>query len=123
MSNGPYGQSVCRCGEVALLLCGDPLGTVWSTAGAAATCWPLAAVQLARGAADVDVAAAPDGSESWRCRHCDERLVHACEVADVAVLEDALAGADVQGSTAAALSAAQAHRLEALGYRLSPRAR
>jgi len=116
MSNGPYGQLACGCGAVSLLLCGAPLGVGRDAGDAPVTLWPLSAIQLGQGADELQVSPEDRGGEAWHCRRCDERLLHADDEADVAVLaglpEDS-DGHDV------ALTTSQQRRLEALGYRVA----
>jgi len=115
MSNGPYGQIVCRCGAVSLLVCGSPLGHGADAEDETVSFWPLDFIQVAQGADDLDVSADERGIDAWRCRRCEERLLYADEASDTAVLvgqqEDA---ADPEIT----LAPARQRRLEALGYRV-----
>ncbi|WP_416137293.1 hypothetical protein ACM26W_12365 [Halomonas sp. HK25] len=117
MSNGPYGQIACDCGAVSLLVCGSPLGLGLDAGGEPVTFWPLEAIQIGQGADELDVSPAERGGDAWRCRRCDERLLHAHDEAGVAVLEG---HAEDAGERASALTASQQRCLEGLGYRVVP---
>lgn len=115
MSNGPYGQLACGCGAVSLLVCGAPLGVGRDAADAPVTLWPLSAIQLGQGADELEVTQDARGGEAWHCRRCAERLLHADDEAEVAVLAGQPEETD---GTHMALTPSQQRRLEALGYRV-----
>lgn len=115
MSNGPYGQIACGCGALSLLVCGAPLGLGEDAEGEPVAFWPLSAIQIGRGADELALLQDDRGGEAWRCRRCDERLLHGDDEAGVAVLEGLPEDSDGAG---VALTAAQQRRLEALGYRV-----
>ena len=116
MSNGPYGQLACRCGAVSLLVCGVPLGVGRDAGDESVTFWPLVAIQLGQGADELEVSTDVRGGDDWHCRRCGERLLHADDRAEVAVLAGQPEDSD---GTGAALTLERQRRLEALGYRLS----
>jgi hypothetical protein len=116
MSNGPYGQLACRCGAVSLLVCDAPLGVARDSAGAPVTFWPLSAIQLGQGGDELELLPDERGGEAWHCRRCDERLLHADDEADVAVLAGLPEDTD---GTDVALTTSRQRRLEALGYRVA----
>lgn len=118
MSNGPYGQLVCRCGAVSLLVGGSPLGSGQDAGGETVAFWSLSAIQVGQGADDVDVSKAGQvGGEVWRCRRCGESLLHAHEESGVAILEGEDEEAD---GVAPSLSQGQRRWLASLGYRVAP---
>jgi len=115
MSNGPYGQIACGCGALSLLVCGDPLGLGEDAGGEPVAFWPLSAIQIGQGVEELALSLDDRGGEAWRCRRCDERLLHGDDEAGVAVLAGLPEDSDGAGVT---LTAAQQRRLEALGYRV-----
>jgi len=115
MSNGPYGQIACSCGAVSLLVCGDPLGLGEDAEGEPVAFWPLSAIQIGQGAEELSLLQDDSGGEAWRCRRCDERLLHGDDEAGVAVL--AGLPEDSNGS-GVVLTPLQRRRLEALDYRV-----
>ncbi|MBE0489869.1 MAG: hypothetical protein IBX53_12405 [Halomonas sp.] len=115
MSNGPYGQLACGCGVVSLLICGAPLGVGRDAEGEPVTFWPLSAIQLGQGADELQISPVVSGGDAWHCRRCDERLLHADEEAEVAVLAGLPEDTDGSG---VGLTTSQQRRLEALGYRV-----
>ena len=116
MSNGPYGQIACGCGAVSLLVCGAPLGLGQDAEGEPVAFWPLAAIQLGQGADELELSPDERGGEAWRCRRCDERLLHGDDKAGVAVLAGLPEDTD---GTGVALTTLRQRRLEALGYRVA----
>lgn len=115
MSNGPYGQIACGCGALSLLVCGAPLALGEDAEGEAVAFWPLSAIQIGQGADELELLMEARGGEAWRCRRCEERLLHGDDEAGVAVLAGLPEDSDESG---VALTAAQQRRLEALGYRV-----
>ncbi|WP_299316446.1 hypothetical protein [uncultured Halomonas sp.] len=115
MSNGPYGQTTCRCGAVSLLVCGAPLALGRDAGGEPVSFWPLVAIQLGQGADELEVSPSGTGGDAWQCRRCAERLLLAHDDDDLAVLAEQ-EGAD---EIAPALTPVQQRWLEALGYRVA----
>ncbi|MFN2332629.1 MAG: hypothetical protein ABR580_12385 [Halomonas sp.] len=86
MSNGPYGQMTCDCGAVSLLVSGSPLALGKDTRGEPVAFWTLDAIQIGRGADELNVTPQSWGGDTWACRRCDECLLYAHDEAGMAIL-------------------------------------